>query len=83
MGFGSTSFINIRSLIIYKTSDLYLASFLRAKGHKVTCKKATKCTFVFLDDVKDDVNAFFNDGEISVTRYKNAIQDMKTLIYSA
>ena len=68
---------------MYRTTDLYLSAYLKAKGHKVRCEHGRKCTFVFLSSVSPDINDFFNDGMISVTKFKNAIQDLKTLIYNS
>ena len=68
---------------MYKTSDLYLAAFLKAKEHKLTCERSSrKCFFVFGSDVSKDVADFFNDGLISATKYKNAVQDIKTYIFN-
>jgi hypothetical protein len=68
---------------MYKTSDLYLAAFLKAKEHKLICERANrKCFFLFPADVSADVADFFNDGQISAAKYKNAVQDIKTFIFN-
>lgn len=67
----------------YKTSDLYLAAYLLAHENKVKCiKQGNKCFFHFENILSRYVEDFFNNGLISVTKYKNAIQDLKTLIYN-
>lgn len=72
----------IMEMEMYKTSDLYLSAYLKAKGHRVRCEHGKKCTFVFLSNVSHDVNEFFNDGLIGVTLFKNAVQDLKTMLYN-
>lgn len=71
---------------LYKTTDLYLASFLKAKSWFVRIEKEQdgKCTFIFVDDpdLREDIVSYFNDGEIGVNRFKNCLQDLKTLMYN-
>jgi hypothetical protein len=65
----------------YKTSDIYLAAFLKAKGMKC----GTRVTFIFDDQPvrKIFVVEFFNDGVVSIGAYRNAIQDLKTIVFNA
>jgi hypothetical protein len=71
---------------IYRTSDLHLAAFLKAKGMRIldTTKSGGKSTFVFSDEgnSKELIQEFFNDGLVSVTAFKNALQDLKTMVYN-
>jgi len=70
---------------IYKTSDLYLASFLKAKDWFVRLERINgKCFFLFVDDerLQEDIVSYFNDAQIGVNRFKNAIQDLKILIHN-
>ena len=71
---------------IYKTSDIYLAAYLRAKGHKIkeVERPRGKVYFCFEEDelLKKNKLRFFNDGLISVTKYKNALSDLKTIIHN-
>lgn len=71
----------------YKTSDLYLSAYLKAKGHKVEKieRKIKKCYFVFEDSelLQSNKMRFFNEGLISVTQYKNALQDLRVLIHNS
>ena len=71
---------------MYKTTDLYLAAFLRANEHKIrtTKREKSKVTFFFddTDILRNKVLDFFNDGLVSVTKFKNAINDLKTIIYN-
>lgn len=72
---------------VYKTTDLYLAAFLKAKRWFVRIEKADvrKCNFCFVDapDLQEDIVSYFNDGQIGVNSFKNALQDLKTLMYNA
>ena len=68
---------------MYKTSDLYLAAFLKARKHKLSCERqGHKCFFLFTDNVDADIKDFFNDGIISAIQYKNSVQDLKTYIFN-
>ncbi len=72
---------------IYRTSDIYLAAYLKTKGHKIINveRPNTQCFFVFKEDelVIENKNRFFNNGLIKVTDYKNAISDLKRMIHNA
>lgn len=71
---------------IYKTSDLYLSAYLKAKGHKIEDieRGVKKCYFIFENSERlmSDRMRFFNEGLISVTQYKNALQDLRVLIHN-
>ena len=71
---------------MYRTSDIYLSAYLKAKGHKIEKidREGTKCFFNFKkDDILDSNKMrFFNEGLISVTQYKNALQDLRVLIHN-
>jgi len=70
----------------YATSDLYMSAFLKAKGMKLIDKQRTGQKFVFIfedrNDRKELISEFFNDGLVSITAFKNAIQDLKTLVFN-
>ena len=70
----------------YKTSDLYLSAFLKAKGLtlKDMNKDGNKVFFIFDDraDRKKLIQEFFNDGLVSITAFKNALQDLKTMVFN-
>jgi len=70
----------------YKTSDLYLSAYLKAKGLRLIDKQklGDKFLFIFDDrpDRKDLIEEFFNDGLVSITAFKNAIQDLKTMVFN-
>lgn len=72
---------------IYRTSDLYLAAYLKAKQWFVRFEKGKggKHLFLYIEcpDLRADVEDYFNNGEIRVNDYKNAIQDLKTMIYNS
>ena len=76
----------VRTINTYRTSDLYLSAFLKAKGMKLidTCRDGNKIAFIFddRDDRKELIQEFFNDGSVSITAFKNAIQDLKTMVFN-
>ena len=76
-----------RAVNTYKTSDIYLAAFLKAKGMKIIDREkcGTRVTFIFDDQPvrKILVVEFFNDGVVGIGAYRNAIQDLKTIVFNA
>ena len=68
---------------MYKTSDLYLASYLAAKGHVLKdIEKKDKTIFVFTEktDLKTDILEYFNgNGSVEPLNFVHKIRDMKTL----
>ena len=70
----------------YKTSDLYLSAFLKARGMRLTDKQRSGHKFIFIFDDRGDrkalIQEFFNDGTVSITAFKNAIQDLKTMVFN-
>jgi len=70
----------------YRTSDLYLSAFLKAKGMRLLDKRRDGEKFVFIFDDRADrqqlIREFFNDGMVNITAFKNAIQDLKTMVFN-
>jgi hypothetical protein len=70
----------------YQTSDLYLASYLKARGMRIvdTLRDGRRTTFVFSDqtDRRDLVRSFYDDGTVRVCDYKNALNDLRAMIYN-
>jgi hypothetical protein len=70
----------------YATSDLYLSAFLKSKGMRLIDKKrdGNKFFFVFEDraERKELINEYLNDGSVNITAFKNAIQDIKTMMFN-
>lgn len=70
----------------YSTSDIYLSAFLKAKGMRLQDKRrvGSKCHFIFQDrqDRELLIQDFFNDGLVSITAFKNALQDLKTMVFN-
>lgn len=70
----------------YKTSDFYLAAFLKAKGMRIIDreKSGMRVTFVFGDkpERKTLVFEFFNNGMVDIGAFRNAIQDLKTMVFN-
>lgn len=72
---------------IYKTVDLYLGAFLKARGIELldVDRADRRVTFLFKDgaEVQKLVTGFYNDAEVGVSAYKNALRDLKSLIYKS
>lgn len=70
----------------YSTSDLYLSAFLKSKGMRLIDKKkdGNKFFFIFEDraERKELINEYLNDGSVNITAFKNAIQDIKTMMFN-
>ena len=70
----------------YKTSDLYLSAFLKAKGLRLLDKRRAGEKYVFIFDDRPDreelIREFFNDGQVNITAFKSAIQDLKTMVFN-
>lgn len=68
---------------MYKTTDLYLAAYLKSQGNKIEIeRKENKCIFVFEKIKEENVNGFYNNDKVGVTDYKNALMDLKSMIYN-
>lgn len=70
----------------YATTDFYLACFLKAKDLRLVDleREGRRTTFIFEDrkDRKQLIKDFYNDGKVEVNSFKNAIQDLKAIIYN-
>jgi hypothetical protein len=70
----------------YSTSDLYLSAFLKSRGMRLIDKKkeGNKFYFIFEDraERKELINEYLNDGSVNITAFKNAIQDIKTMMFN-
>ncbi len=70
----------------YKTSDLYLSAFLKAKGLKLTDKRrfGERVIFIFDDraDRRELIQEYFNDGTVNITAFRGALQDLKTMVFN-
>jgi hypothetical protein len=74
------------SISLYRTSDLYFASFLKTKGAVLqgTEKEDFKITFIFEDDgsIKELKREYFNrQGHIIALDFVDEIRSMKSLTY--
>ena len=69
---------------VFKTSDMYLVAYLMAKDHKVECTVRIKkrCTFHIADtkSCREDVKAYYNNGSVGVSAFKNALQSIRGMI---
>lgn len=70
----------------YATTDFYLSTFLKAKSLRLVDlqREGRRTTFIFEDrkDRKQLIKDFYNDGKVEVNAFKNAIQDLKAIIYN-
>ena len=70
----------------YETTDLYLATFLKVRGFRLLDAKrdGRRVTFVFEDrqDRNEILRSFYNEGTVSANAFKNALQDLKSVIYN-
>jgi hypothetical protein len=78
--------MTVQTIGTYQTSDLYLSAFLKAKGMRLKDKFRSGDKFIFIFDEREDrkelIQEFFNDGLVGITAFKNAIQDLKTLVFN-
>jgi hypothetical protein len=70
----------------YKTTDLYLATALRAKGYKMTINtiRSHKFEFIFNGvNINDDVLKYWNNElMVNARSYAEAIKEMKVRIHN-
>jgi len=70
----------------YKTSDLYLAAFLKLKGFKMSVEKnRNKAIFIFekTDELVVLINDYLNEGgSCQPLLYSNSIKNLKNLLYN-
>lgn len=71
---------------VYETTDLYLGCYLKLSGLRLLDAKreGRRTTFVFEDrpDRGDLIRAFYNDGTVRVNDFKNALQDLRAIVYN-
>jgi len=70
----------------YKTTDLYLAAFLKLNNQKLKAEKVkgkTNFSFKSNDELLDLVNLYLTEeGSCTPLSYTNAIKNLKNLIYN-
>lgn len=76
----------------FTVTDLYLASFLMARGHTVRVVKLpgsvalgqpSRCQFLFSPAAEDDARAFDGGAAISAPMFADALKRLKGLVYRA
>jgi hypothetical protein len=69
----------------YIVSNLYLASYLMARGHAVRVVKLSpsRCEFIFPPAAEDDAGAYDEDAAISAPLYADALRRLKGLVARA
>jgi len=78
---------NIPSTSLVSLSDIYTIAYLMAIGEKYshiersTSSGKIRIKFYFNLNVKKKIDEFFNGGTVSAIKYKNAIENIKSLIY--
>ncbi len=72
--------------MIFETTDLYLGCFLKSRGLRLlrARRDGRRSIFEFQDDEYRAklVEEFYNDGVVRVNDFKNAMQDLKGIIYN-
>ncbi len=70
----------------YETTDLYLSTFLKARGLVLLDRKldGRRVTFVFEDQPhrKSLVLEFYGNGQVRVNDFVHALQDLKAAVYN-
>ena len=70
----------------YATVDLYLASYLKARGLKLASieREGKRSRFVFLDkpDRREMVADFYNDVPVGISAFIHALEDLKGAIHN-
>lgn len=70
----------------YKTTDMYLAAYLKALGNKiVSVDRGNKTKFVFEDTelLREKILEYYNEGgTISPLKYINNIRTVKAMTFS-
>lgn len=70
----------------YETTDLYLGCFLKARGLRLLSARrdGRRTIFIFENrpDRHDLIQEFYNDGVVRVNDFKNALQDLKAIVYN-
>lgn len=75
-----------KAITSYETPDLYLSAFLKSKGIilKRINKKNNKVIFIFQDkgNIRNLINEYFNNSNVSVLTYKAALRDLRSIIFN-
>ncbi len=70
----------------FVTADLYLASFLKAKGHKyIDLRTGRQVKFVFANSEKlqKHINGFYNnDDVVKANDFCHALKDFKQIVFN-
>lgn len=69
----------------YRTSDLYLSSFLMARGSRLRAvnESSGQKYFVFeAENIESLLGDYFNNAKIPVLSYKAALRDLRTIIHN-
>ena len=69
----------------YKTNDLYVSAFLRARGHECEIETIAykRFTFIFNEDVKEDATNFITKAKefnVNASMMINEIKALKSYI---
>ncbi len=71
-----------------RISDLYLGSFLKAKGVilKGICRRDKKVVFLFEDTngkIQSLINEYYNDCPVPVLRFLGALRSLRSIIFDS
>jgi antitoxin component YwqK of YwqJK toxin-antitoxin module len=70
----------------FKTSDLYLSSYIKSKGMvlKNIEREGKRVSFIFADNgkLKDTISDYYNGGEVNALTYKANLSELRSLIFN-
>jgi len=70
----------------YLTTDLYLAAYLKLKGHKIEMEKlGKKVNFYFqkTENLNTNVIEYLNEeGSCNPLKYANSVKNLKNVVYN-
>jgi hypothetical protein len=70
----------------FKTSDLYLASYIKSKGITLRNieREGRRVFFIFADDgkLKDVISDYYNGGQVGALTYKANLAELRSLIFN-
>jgi hypothetical protein len=70
---------------IYRTPDLYLAAYLRARGISLVGTEGPRNRVIFLfedrRDIQKHVAEYFNNGPVGALDFKNYLRELKSLLH--
>lgn len=70
----------------YITADIYLSSFLRAKGYKyidVRVGRQVKFVFANSEELQNHIKGYYNnDDMVKANEFTHALKDLKAIVFN-